>query len=112
MVSAFHGGSELFKLVRQKRRSRKARDQAQQNLEENQLQTSLTAGEKQIELRYTEYTRELGDLMRIGDGKSTYKACGMMELTRVIVIAHNRLYHIAVMLQAEVIKSLQIAATQ
>ncbi|KAI4655471.1 hypothetical protein J4E93_000183 [Alternaria ventricosa] len=69
VVSAFHGGSELLKLVKQKRRARKARDQGQQEWEEEQLQDSLIAGEQQIALRYKQDQRELGDYVRVGDGK-------------------------------------------
>ncbi|KAH7356239.1 hypothetical protein BKA66DRAFT_251634 [Pyrenochaeta sp. MPI-SDFR-AT-0127] len=92
VVSAFHGGSELLKHIKKKRRTRKARDQAQQDFEERQLQDSLVSGEQQIGLRYAQDMRELGDLMRVGD-----------------VIARDRLFHIAIMMQAEVIKSLQLA---
>ena len=70
VISAFHGGSELLKHIKTKRRARKARDQAQQEFEERQLQDSLVTGEQQIGLRYTQDMRELGDLMRVGDGKS------------------------------------------
>ena len=70
VVSAFHGGSELLKHIKKKRRTRKARDRAQHDFEERQLQDSLVAGEQQIGLRYNQDIRELGDLMRIGDGKS------------------------------------------
>lgn len=70
VISAFHGGSELLKHVRKKRRARKARDQAQQEFEEEQLQNSLVTGEQQIGLRYAQDTREFGDFMRVGDGKS------------------------------------------
>ncbi|CAN9347930.1 unnamed protein product [Alternaria alternata] len=84
VVSAFHGGSELLKLVKQKRRARKARDQAQQEWQEEQLQASLLAGEQQIDLRWKQDQRELGDYVRVGDG---------------------------FMLQAQIINSLQQAAT-
>jgi hypothetical protein len=66
VISAFHGGSELLKHIKQKRR--KARAQAQQEFEEKQLQDSLDSGEQQISLRYTKDVRELGDYARIGDG--------------------------------------------
>ncbi|KAF1842560.1 uncharacterized protein K460DRAFT_188236 [Cucurbitaria berberidis CBS 394.84] len=92
VISAFHGGSELLKHIKTKRRTRKARDQAQQEFEEKQLQESLVTGEQQIGFRYTQDMRELGDLMRVGD-----------------VVARDRLFHIAITLQAEVIRSLQMA---
>lgn len=69
VVSAFHGGAELLKLVKKKRQARKGRDQAQQEFEEEQLQQSLVTGEQQINLRYAQDTRELGEFMRVGDGK-------------------------------------------
>ncbi|KAG9191912.1 hypothetical protein G6011_10646 [Alternaria panax] len=94
VVSAFHGGSELLKLVKQKRRARKVRDQVQQEWEEEQLQASLLTGEQQINLRYKQDQMELGDCVRIGDET-----------------ARERLYHIALMLQAEIINSLKRAAT-
>lgn len=70
VVSAFHGGAELLKIVKEKRRTRKARDQAQQEWEEKLLQDSLVTGEQQISLRWAQDTRELGEYMRVGDGKS------------------------------------------
>jgi hypothetical protein len=70
VISAFHGGSELLKVVKEKRRTRKARDLAQQEWEEEQLQTSLVIGKQQIDLRYKQDQRELGDYVRIGDGMS------------------------------------------
>jgi cell division protein FtsL len=69
VVSAFHGGSELLRIVKQKRRARKARDQVQQEWQEEQLQASLLAGEQQIDLRYKQDQRELGDYVRVGDGE-------------------------------------------
>jgi hypothetical protein len=59
IISAFHGGSELLKHIKAKRRKSR---QAQQEFEEKQLQDSLVSGEPQD-------MREFGDLMRIGDGK-------------------------------------------
>jgi hypothetical protein len=69
VTSAIHGGSELLKLFREKRRARKVRDSDQQKSEENQLEKLLADGEKQINLRYKQYEEELGDYVRIGDGK-------------------------------------------
>ncbi|KAL6702771.1 hypothetical protein ACN47E_000955 [Coniothyrium glycines] len=93
VVSAFHGGSELLKIVKEKRRTRKARDQAQQEWEETQLQDSLVTGEQQIRLRWAQDIQELGEYMRVGD-----------------VIARDRLIHVVITLQAELIKSLELAA--
>ncbi|KAF3007436.1 hypothetical protein E8E13_003642 [Curvularia kusanoi] len=91
VVSAFHAGSELLKHIKAKRR--KARAAAQQEFEEKQLQDSLVSGEQQIGFRYTQDMREMGDAVRIGD-----------------TIARDRLMHVVVMLQMEIIKSLQMAA--
>ncbi|RAR05291.1 hypothetical protein DDE82_004038 [Stemphylium lycopersici] len=93
VVSAFHAGAELHKRVKE-RRSRRARDSAQQKWENDQLQASLVAGEQQIDLRYQQDQKELGEIVRIGDG-----------------IARQRLQQITLMLQAEIIKSLKDAAT-
>ncbi|KAF2133569.1 hypothetical protein P153DRAFT_353902 [Dothidotthia symphoricarpi CBS 119687] len=90
VISAFHGGSELLKHLKQKRRN--ARTQAQQEFEERQLQDSLETGEHQIGFRYAQDMKELGDHIRVGDA-----------------VARDRLLHIAVIMQAEIIKSLQMA---
>jgi len=68
VVSAFHGGSELLKHIKAKRRKTR---QARQEFEEKQLQDSLVSGEQQISHRYDQDMRQFGDLMRIGDGKPT-----------------------------------------
>jgi hypothetical protein len=114
VVSAFHGGSELLKVVKEKRRFRKARDLAQQQWEEEQLQTSLIAGKQQIELRYNQDQRELGDYVRIGDGMSQEfgPRVRIVILTPHVDIARDRLCHVALMLQAEIINSLRLAATK
>jgi ribosomal protein L9 len=67
IVSAFHGGSELLKHI--KTRRRKSRQAQQQELEEKQLQESLVLGEQQIDARYAQDMRDFGDLMRVGDGE-------------------------------------------
>ncbi|KAH7070191.1 hypothetical protein FB567DRAFT_215967 [Paraphoma chrysanthemicola] len=90
VVSAFHGGSELVKHIKAKRRKSR---QTQQEFEEKQLQDSLVSGEQQIGFRYAQDMRQFGDLMRVGD-----------------VIARDQLMHITILMQAEVIKSLQLAA--
>jgi hypothetical protein len=113
IISALHGGSELLKVVKEKRRFRKARDLAQQQWEEEQLQTSLVAGKQQIELRYNQDQRELGDYVRIGDGMSQEFGPHIRIVTLTHVdIARDRLYHVALMLQAEIISSLTLAATK
>jgi hypothetical protein len=110
IISAFHGGSDLLKHIKQKRR--KARAQAQQDFEEKQLQNSLDSGELQIGLRYTQDIRELGDYVRVGDGRYLLDHCGHTRLTicPCAATARDRLLHIAITIQAEIIKSLQMAA--
>jgi hypothetical protein len=66
IVSAFHGGSELLKHI--KARRRKSR-QAQRQVLEEKLQESLVLGEQQIDSRYAQDMRDFGDLMRVGDGE-------------------------------------------
>jgi hypothetical protein len=66
IVSAFHGGSELLKHIKAKRRKSRL---GQQEFEERQLQDSFVSGEQQISLRYAQDRREFGDIMRIGDGR-------------------------------------------
>jgi hypothetical protein len=83
IISAFHGGSDLLKHIKQKRR--KARAQAQQDFEEKQLQNSLDSGELQIGLRYTQDIRELGDYVRVGDGEYWLDHCGCIRLTHAFV---------------------------
>jgi hypothetical protein len=65
IISAFHGGSELLKHIKAKRRKTR---QGQQEFEEKQLQDSLVSGEQRIGFRYAQDLKEYGDLMRIGDG--------------------------------------------
>jgi hypothetical protein len=67
IVSAFHGGSELLKHIKEKRRKSR---RAQQEFEEKQLQDSLISGEQQISFRYAQDMREFGDLIGVGDGKA------------------------------------------
>jgi hypothetical protein len=77
------------------------------------LQTSLIAGKQQIELRYNQDQRELGDYVRIGDGMSQEFGPRVRIVTLTHVdIARDRLCHVALMLQAEIIKSLRLAATK
>ncbi|KAL5115056.1 hypothetical protein ACEQ8H_007031 [Pleosporales sp. CAS-2024a] len=90
VISAFHGASELLKRVQAKRRRSRL---PQQEFEAQQLHDSLASGEQQIGLRYAQDLRALGHVMRIGD-----------------VLACNQLQNITILMQGEVINSLQIAA--
>ncbi|KAF2006901.1 hypothetical protein P154DRAFT_569597 [Amniculicola lignicola CBS 123094] len=92
VVSAFHGGAELVAHIKKKHRRRSSKGQTQKDFEEKQLQDSLETGETEVGKRYTSDIKELGQLMRVGDA-----------------IARDRLLHIAIVMQAEIIKSLQIA---
>ncbi|KAF2473084.1 uncharacterized protein BDR25DRAFT_302100 [Lindgomyces ingoldianus] len=89
VVSAFHGGAELVAHIKKKRRRR---SKSQQEFEEKQLQDSLQTGETTVGQRYVADIKELGEIVRIGDA-----------------VARDRLLHIAVVMQAEIIKSLQLA---
>jgi hypothetical protein len=70
IVSAFHGGSELLKHIKEKRRkSRRVQQEIGERQLQDSLQNSLVSGEQQIGFRYAQDIREFGDLMRVGDGK-------------------------------------------
>ncbi|KAF2712314.1 hypothetical protein K504DRAFT_531433 [Pleomassaria siparia CBS 279.74] len=92
VVSAFHGGAELMAHIKKKQRRHNSKGRSQQEFEEKQLQDSLEMGETQVGIRYTQDLDELGEIIRIGDA-----------------IARDRLLYIAVIMQAEVIKSLLLA---
>jgi hypothetical protein len=64
VVSAYHGGGELVKQLKKKRRKRKG-DQ----VTEKQLLVSLEAGENQVNDRDAAYRKELGARFSSGDGK-------------------------------------------
>lgn len=70
VVSAFHGGAEFLFHVRKKRSARKTCDSAQQEWDEERLQAFLVAAGQEIDQHYERDQRELGDLVRIGDGKT------------------------------------------
>ena len=86
VVSAFHAGAELHKRVKE-RRSRRARDSAHQKWENDQLQASLVAGEQQINLRYQQDQKELGETVRIGDGLSHFP--GSMSIQGLITTCRH-----------------------
>jgi hypothetical protein len=74
VVSAFHGGAELVAHIKKKQRRRSSKGRSQQEFEEKQLQDSLETGETQVGLRYTQDLKELGELIRIGDGLCPYSS--------------------------------------
>lgn len=88
VASAFHSGAELLKQLKKQRKKRRG----EEAYREKALLESLENGELQIEQRYDTDCKELGQSVRIGDA-----------------IARERLLHIAVALQSDVIRSLQIA---
>ncbi|OJD33124.1 uncharacterized protein BKCO1_3300012 [Diplodia corticola] len=88
VASAFHSGAELLKQLKKQRKKRRG----EEAFREKALLESLENGETQIEQRYAQDCQELGQSVRIGDA-----------------IARERLLHIAVSLQSDVIRSLQIA---
>lgn len=65
VISAFHGGAELVKIIKKKHRRRRTR----QAFREEALQESLQTGETQIGLRFATDYNELGVPFRMGDGK-------------------------------------------
>jgi hypothetical protein len=69
IISAFHGGSELLKHIKEKRRKVRQARQSQQEFEEKQLEDSLVSGKQQIGFRWEQDLRQFGDLIRVGDGK-------------------------------------------
>jgi hypothetical protein len=69
IISAFHGGSELLKHIKEKRRKVRQARQLQQEFEEKQLEDSLVSGKQQIGFRWEQDLRQFGDLIRVGDGK-------------------------------------------
>ncbi|EON64652.1 hypothetical protein W97_03885 [Coniosporium apollinis CBS 100218] len=90
IVSAFHGGYELINRIKGRRKGK--RKAAQASKEEN-LQESLQEGESTVRKRFDDGCQQLGVPFMTGDD-----------------IARERLYHIAVVMQAEIIRSLQLAA--
>ncbi|KAK4991129.1 hypothetical protein LTR50_002059 [Elasticomyces elasticus] len=88
VVSAFHGGAELIETVKKKHKKRKK----ERDCREEILQESLFHGEREVKSSYdTEYTR-FGAAFSVGDD-----------------IARHQLLQVAVKMQAEIIRSLQIA---
>lgn len=68
MVSAFHGGAELVAHIKKKHRRRSSKSRTQEEFEEKQLQNSLETGETQVVQRFASDVKELGEIVRIGDG--------------------------------------------
>lgn len=75
VVSAFHGGAELVKIIKKRHRRRKTR----QAFQEEALQESLQTGEKQVGLRYATDYNELGVRFRMGDGKRWPCTCPIVK---------------------------------
>jgi hypothetical protein len=71
VVSAFHGASELVAHLKKRHRKR-SKSQAQLEFEEKQLQDSLETGENVVAQRYTSDLKELGNIVRVGDGLSSH----------------------------------------
>ncbi|KAF2086640.1 hypothetical protein K490DRAFT_66422 [Saccharata proteae CBS 121410] len=88
VVSAFHSGAELVQLMRKRNR----RSRSEQAYKEKALLDSLEAGETRVESQYAADCNEIGAGMRKGDA-----------------VARDRLLHIAVSMQSEIIRSLQIS---
>lgn len=105
VVSAFHGGAELVAHIKKKYKRRKS----EQAYKERQLQESLQTGEVQVEQRYAADCRELGAYVKKGDGTFFQQIWSSETNLTGVDIARDRLLHIAVVMQAEVIRSLQLA---
>ncbi|TKA79249.1 hypothetical protein B0A49_00909 [Cryomyces minteri] len=88
VVSAFHGGAELMRALKKRNKKRKT----EQAYKEKMLQEALMAGETQVKRRYAEEFNQLGVAFSKGDDG-----------------ARHQLLAIAVSMQAEIIRSLQIA---
>ncbi|KAK5143382.1 hypothetical protein BJ546DRAFT_1057027 [Cryomyces antarcticus] len=88
VVSAFHGGAELTKALKKRNKKRKT----EQAYKEKMLQEALVAGETQVKRRYDDEFNQLGVAFSKGDD-----------------VARHQLLAIAVSMQAEIIRSLQIA---
>src|SRR4051812_27468967 len=80
VVSAFHGGAELVAHIKKKHRRRSSKTQTQQDFEEKQLQDSLETGETQVTQRFTSDVKELGEIVRVGDGVSPTSIPEIREL--------------------------------
>ncbi|KAF2432857.1 hypothetical protein EJ08DRAFT_658846 [Tothia fuscella] len=88
VVSAFHGGVDSVKQIRKRSKKRKG----EQFIKEKLLQEALESGEAQVSERYTQYFQEIGEQFKSGDA-----------------IGREKLLHLAVVMQSELIRSLQIA---
>ncbi|KAK7533887.1 uncharacterized protein J3D65DRAFT_461484 [Phyllosticta citribraziliensis] len=89
VVSAFNNGAGLLHALR---KSRVRRRRGEEGFKEKVLLDSLLSGEKAIDEHYAALCKEFGKPARSGDA-----------------IARDRLLHVAVSMQPEVIRSLQIA---
>ncbi|KAK7631191.1 hypothetical protein IWX48DRAFT_653622 [Phyllosticta citricarpa] len=89
VVSAFNNGAGLLHALR---KSRVRRRRGEEGFKEKVLLDSLLSGEKAIDEHYAALCKEFGKAARTGDA-----------------IARDRLLHVAVSMQPEVIRSLQIA---
>ena len=80
VISVFHNGAKLAGLLKTKQRRRSSNRRTQQQFEEKQLRDSLEPGETQIGLRYTHDLREIGELLKIGDGLCSKTECEVRRL--------------------------------
>lgn len=77
VVSAFHGGYELIKRIKERRRGKK---QAAQASKEEDLQESLQEGERTVQQRFNDDCQELGVLFMTGDGENLHRVSGFLAL--------------------------------
>ncbi|KAJ4305417.1 hypothetical protein N0V90_000948 [Kalmusia sp. IMI 367209] len=111
VISAFHGGVELVTHVKKKAASQSS-DLGTEEDERRQLQVSLETAELQLGFRFSTEEARFGDIVRVGDGlyparpKSVSNTCTDDNTA----IARDRLLHIAVVIQTDIIMSLQLAS--
>ncbi|KAF2644765.1 hypothetical protein P280DRAFT_179519 [Massarina eburnea CBS 473.64] len=91
VVSAFHTGAELAAQIERKRWRRDSKSENDEEDERRKLQVSLETAESLIGFRYAADIDKVGDI-GLGDE-----------------IARDRLFHIAVTVQTNIVRSLQLA---
>ncbi|RDI88577.1 hypothetical protein Vi05172_g1206 [Venturia inaequalis] len=88
VVSTFETGANLVQQIRKRSKKKKG----EQAIKEKLLQEALESGERQISELYSRHLNESGTGIQIGDA-----------------VSRERLQHIAVTMQSELIRSLQLA---
>ncbi|KIW08099.1 uncharacterized protein PV09_01037 [Verruconis gallopava] len=89
VLSVFHNAADLTKQISKKSKKKKS----EHALRLKWLLETLESGEVQISQRYSQYLQELGERFRLGDDRS-----------------RDRIQHVAIIMQAELLRSLQLGA--